>query len=132
MAIQKLLKDAKRNGVSVLAAILLVSGCTSGASNKWRIEMSESAKSDGNIVFRIAPEGEDPIDVDIRVFDHTSENQVAHRIRNELLEQLPPQRFTVEVDDGEDVLLKKRKGENFRLNLVSNTVKSVRINLDRE
>ena len=47
--------------------------------------------------------------------------------------QLPDDRFYIQVDDGEDVLVKKKRGEeNFELNLVSNTFKSVHINLDRE
>ena len=115
--------------------VLSISACSSfsGPSNKWRIEVSESAKSTGNLVFRLATEDQKFVDVDILVFDGTSENQVAHRIKNELQEQLPPGKYAIEVDDGEDVLIKKRRGEpNFRINLVSNTVDSVRINLDRE
>jgi hypothetical protein len=40
--------------------------------------------------------------------------------------------YKVERDDGEDVLVKKRKGPNFELKLVESTVKSVRINVKKE
>ena len=42
-------------------------------------------------------------------------------------------RFKVEVDDGEDVLVKKGPRErNFSVTIVENSVKGVRINLDPE
>jgi hypothetical protein len=121
--------------VSVPLLAVFLTACTafSGPSNKWRIEFSESAKSNGNLVFRLAPEDEEYIDVDIQVFKGTSENQVANRVKNELQEKLPAGKYAVEVDDGEDVLIRTRWGEpDFRINLVSNTVDSVRIGLDRE
>jgi hypothetical protein len=84
-------------------------------------------------VFRLAPEDEEYVDVDIQVFEGTSENQVANRVKNELQEKLPAGKYTVEVDDGEDVLIRTRWGEpDFRINLVSNTVDSVRIEQDHE
>ena len=42
-------------------------------------------------------------------------------------------RFHVERDDGEDVLIKKRRGNSdFGVEIMSNSVKGVRINIDRE
>ena len=118
----------------ISALVILLTSCTSlsNPSNKWRIEFSESAKSDGEIVFRIAPEYQEYFEVNVKVFKGTGENHVAHRVKDAFLEQLPPNQYSVEVDDGEDVLLKEKGAGDFRLNLVSNTVKSVRINLDRE
>jgi hypothetical protein len=47
--------------------------------------------------------------------------------------QLPRDAYHVERDDGEDVLIKKRHGAaNFGLKIVSNSVKHVRINPQRE
>lgn len=117
----------------LLAVFLTACTAFSGPFNKWRIEFSESAKSNGSLVFRLAPEDEEYIDVDIQVFEGTSENQVANRVKNEWQEKLPANKYAVEVDDGENVLIRTRWGEpDFRINLVSNTVDSVRINLDRE
>jgi len=102
-------------------------------SNKWRIQVSEGAKSDGEIVFRFAPEGVDAYEVAVPVAKGTGENAVARRIRDVLREKLDRAAFTVEVDDGEDVLVKRTaSGGNFDLKVVSNSVKAVRINLDRE
>ena len=62
-----------------------------------------------------------------------SENRVARIIRDTLAQKLDPKRFHVEVDDGEDVLVKAKGGQkDFTITLVSNTVKAVRIVLDRE
>ena len=103
------------------------------ASNKYRIQVSEGAKSDGEIVFAFSPEGVAAFEVAVPITKGTSENAVARKIRDVLRAKLDPKMFSVEVDDGEDVLVKKAHGQpNFGLKLVSNSVKAVRINLDRE
>lgn len=102
-------------------------------SNKWRIEVSEGANSTGEIVFRIEPIGGQAIEVRVPVADGTRENNVAKAIRDAMKAELPADGYHVEVDDGEDVLVKKKGGAaDFDLVLVGNSVKSVRINLDRE
>jgi hypothetical protein len=40
--------------------------------------------------------------------------------------------YKVELDDGEDVLVKVRKGPDISIELVESTVKGTRINFDRE
>lgn len=103
------------------------------ASNKWRIQCSEGAKSTGEIVFRFTPDGGTGFDVAVTIPDHTSENHVARIIRDTLRKQLDAAKFQVEIDDGEDVLVKKKGSEpNFDLKVASNSVKAVRIGLDRE
>ena len=101
-------------------------------SNSWRIEVSEGANSDGNIVFRVTPDQGTPTDVTIAIKDGRNENNVASDIKTGLKKGLDKKVYKVEVDDGEDVLIKKRKGPNFELKLVESTVKSVRINVERE
>ena len=102
-------------------------------SNKWRIEVSEGANSNGEIVFRVSPEDREPMEVRVFVEDGTRENKVARTIRDAFEDQLPVDQYHVEVDDGEDVLVNKKRGaSDFGLMLISSTVKSVRINLDRE
>jgi hypothetical protein len=102
-------------------------------SNKWRIEFSEGANSDGAIVFRVTPLGGEAIDVSASIPDGTRENSVASKVRDAFRTQLPEEGFHVEKDDGEDVLVKRRGDTpNFALELVSNSVKSVRIDIERE
>jgi hypothetical protein len=101
-------------------------------SNKWRIEISEGANSDGNIVFRVTPDQGTPTDVTVAIKDGRSENDVAKDIAAGLKTGLDKKVYKVERDDGEDVLVKKRKGPNFELKLVESTVKSVRINVEKE
>lgn len=122
--------------IAMLACALLLLATASASarpSNKWRIEVSEGAKSDGEIVFRLTPQGGEPLEVPVSVAKGTGENAVAQRIRDVMRQTLGPTAYYIEVDDGEDVLVKKKSGQpNFDLVLVRNTVKSVRINIDRE
>lgn len=103
-------------------------------SNKWRIQCSSDADSDGVVTLLLSPKDAEPIEVAIAIKKDTGENAVARAIRKALkADERVAKRYKVEVDDGEDVLVKKRGGEpNFDLKVVSNTVKGVRFNLDRE
>jgi len=72
-------------------------------SDKWRMEVSEGANSDREFVFHVTPKG--------------GATQV----------------ITVKVDDGEDVLVKKDLTEpRFALEVISSTVKSVRLRVQKE
>jgi hypothetical protein len=101
-------------------------------SNKWRVEVSETARSDGNIVFRVTPKDGTPTDVTVAIKDGRGENNIADDIRDAFRATLDKKEFHSETDDGEDVLLKKRKGPNFELKLVESTVKATRINVEKE
>ncbi len=102
-------------------------------SNKWRIEVSEGANSHGELIFYLAPEKGDPIEIRVEIDNGTSENKVARKIHDAFQRALPGDAYNIEVDDGEDVLVKKRKnGENFDLTLVKSSVKSVRIHIEKE
>ena len=128
------MSPARRCLPTFAAALLLLAALPAfAASNKWRIQCSEGAKSDGEIVFRFAPKGGEAFDVAVPINDGTSENNVARTIRDTFRQKLDAKQFHVEVDDGEDVLVKKKSGApDFDLEVVSNTVEAVRINLDRE
>ncbi len=121
-------------GICFIFVVAALSSITlAHASNKWRVHFSESAHSDGIITFEIAPEGDAAFQVSVEIADRTRENQVARIVADALAERLPANRFHVAVDDGEDVLVKKRFGaDNFELRLLSSTVESVRIDLNRE
>ena len=120
--------------VAMVLAVLLASGslCAS-TSNKWRMQFSGKAHSDGTIVVRISPEDGEPITAEIAIANKTGENSVAKTVVKGLKAQLPEDGYKVERDDGEDVLVKKKFGKsNFGLEVISNDVKNVRINLDKE
>jgi len=101
-------------------------------SNKWRIQVSSDADSDGVVAFRIAPTNSSPVDVTVQVPKNAGENHIARLIRDTLRAKLGD-RYKVEVDDGEDVLVKKRTGgADFDLTITQQSVSGVRITLDRE
>lgn len=130
------MNSQKHSLVSRLALSVLLLSCTSLAwaspSNKWRIEVSGGANSDGTITLAVAPVGQEVITVEIPVSDGKGENAVASTLRKVLKEKLG-KGFKVEVDDGEDVLVKQRGSTpDFDLTLVESTVKGVRLNLQHE
>jgi hypothetical protein len=118
------------------AATLLLAATASAAdlslSNKWRIEVSGGARSDGNIAFRVTTKEGVSTDVTAAIRDRTGENAVARAIRDAFKSTLDSKVYHVETDDGEDVLVKKRKGPDFELKFVESTVESVRIHLKKE
>ena len=128
----------QRLGAIVLVALL--AGLTFGTpalasdlSNKFRLQGSGGADSDGVVTIVVTPDGGQPIETVTEVKKGTSENHVAKAIVEALEAQLPQDQFHVERDDGEDVLVKRRLGEHrFRLAVTSITVKGVRINVDKE
>ncbi len=103
-------------------------------SNKWRIQCSSDADSAGVVTLRLSPIDAGQIELTIPIADGTGENNIARTIRDALKrDPRVSDRYKVEVDDGEDVLVKKRGGQpNFDLEVVSNTIKGFRIRLDRE
>ena len=89
--------------------------------------------ADGQIVLHITPKDGTPQVVTVPVSRGTGENAVARTIRDALRAQLGTKAFTVETDDGEDVLVKRRgKTPDFAMKIAENTVKGVRLNLDKE
>ena len=102
-------------------------------SNAWRIEVSEGANSDGEILFRVTPKDGASKDVKVVIDNGTSEDHVARVIKDTFEKQLDTSRYDVEIDDGEDVLVKKDLTEaRFALVLVSSTVQSVRLHVQKE
>jgi hypothetical protein len=125
------------NAVVAAAATLLVSTSSAWAdeapvSNKWRIEVSEGANSDGTLLFRITPAEGAAIDVPVSIKDGRRENGIAQDIRDTLRKTLDAKSFHVETDDGEDVLVKRKKGPQFSVALVESTTTGVRINIEKE
>lgn len=112
--------------------LLLATAVAAADSNKWRLQCSGGAESDGVIGLRLLPRGGEPIDVTVTIAKGTGENAVARALRDALKAQVSD-RYRSEVDDGEDVLVKKRGGQpDFELVVYANTVKGVRIGRERE
>lgn len=113
--------------------LLLSTAALADLSNKWRLEFSGDAESNGEIIFRVTPQGGVPIDAVVTIPDDTGENDVAQAVTLGLQAQLPPEAYHIERDDGEDVLVKKLDGAaDFGLAIVSNTVAGVKIHPDKE
>ena len=101
-------------------------------SNKWRIEVKEGANNDGVARFRVTPQGGTPVEVTVNIKDGRSENGVASDVKNAFKAALDKKAYKVEGDDFEDVLVKKRKGPDFSIELVESTLKGTHFDLERE
>ncbi len=122
-----------RLAAGLLLSALLATAALASPSNKWRLQFSGGAESDGVIILKLTPVGGEPLTVETTIAKGTSENAVAKAVVKACRDQLPEAAFHVERDDWEDVLIKKRHGAaDFDVEIVSNTVKDVRINPDRE
>ena len=119
---------------AVGALACLTAGVNAAESNKWRLEVSGNAESAGTIVLEVRPKGGDAITrVEVPVAQGTAENDVAQAIAAALQAGLNTQAVKVELDDGEDVLLKRADGAaDFDVTVVSSTLKDVRLQLDKE
>src|SRR4249919_2800910 len=125
-------RNRKWAAAVALGALLAMAGAVASPSNKWRIQVSGGAESAGAIVLQIAPVDGPPESVTVEVVDGTSENQVAKTIRDAIRGQLG-QRYKAEVDDGEDVLVKRNMGgPKCDLTLTSTPVQRVRLNFDKQ
>jgi hypothetical protein len=103
-----------------------------GVENKWRLEVSGDAESTGRIVLELAPAVGDPIRATVDVPKGLGENDVARDVRDALQAQAG-KRYSVETDDGEDVLVKKHEGErDFVITIVENSVQGVKLDVDAE
>ena len=101
-------------------------------SNKWRLQVSEGANNAGVMRFRVTPEGGAPVEVPVSLEDGRGEDGCARDIRDAFKKSLDSSFYKVELDDGEDVLVKVRKGPSVSIELVESTVEGTRINFDRE
>lgn len=119
----------------MLAASLMLAMSTAsadGVENKWRVEFSGNAESAGRIVLQVAPAKGEPIRAVAEIANGRAENEVARDV-SAALQAVASDHYDVEVDDGEDVLLKKQDAErDFVVTVVENTVQGVRIDIDAE
>jgi len=115
----------------LLAALAFAEGDHN--SNKWRIELDGTALKTGDIQFRVTPRQGDSVDVVATIRSGRDENNVAKDVRDAFAAKLDPERYSVEVDDGQDVLIKKKEGQpDFALELVESDVRAVNIKIEGE
>lgn len=129
--------DARRLLPVIAAAAVLIAGGPALAedlklSNKWRVEVSEGANTAGTILFRVTPKDGQPVDVTVAIKEGRGENGVAQDIRDAFRATLDKDAYHAETDDGEDVLLKKKKGPDFELKFVESDIKGTRVNVEKE
>jgi len=130
----KAILAGSRRSLPVLALVplLWLGDALAAPSNKWRIEVSGGARSNGVIVLRVVPTGGVADDVQILIPRSADENHVAQLIRDGLYAGLGDG-YRVERDDGEDVLVKRRRPTpDFDLVLVNNNVEGVSMHLQPE
>jgi hypothetical protein len=114
------------------ALSLLAIGAQAEPSNKWRIKLNHTVDNDASIVFRVSPIDGTPIDVETKIPGGTGENKAAKMIRDSFKASLG-EGYHVETDDGEHVLVKRRRGTpDFDLTLVSSNATGLTIKLKRE
>jgi len=117
---------------SVLLMGVLVAFATLAAAepdSKWRLKFDHWAEVDGELVLRIAPLNGTPVDVSTRISKDTTENQAAELVSGALKAQLG-KGYKVEVDDGEDVVIKNSGNTpKFEVSLVSSSVTGLNLKI---
>jgi len=122
--------------IAMIASAMFASAAfaaDAATSNKWRIELDGQPLKSGDIQFRVTPSQGEPVDVTATIHSGRAENNVARDVRDAFAAKLSPERFTVEVDDGEDILIKKKEGQpDFSLELIESDVRNVNIKIEGE
>jgi uncharacterized protein (DUF2141 family) len=129
-------KKASAITVAIASSLMLAAvsfADNSPTSNKWRIEVDGQALNTGEMLFRVTPRQGDPTDVAVNIRSGRAENNVAKDVRDAFAAKLVPGRYSVEVDDGEDILIKKKDGQpDFSLVLVESNVQNVSVKIEGE
>jgi hypothetical protein len=119
----------------ILAIALGLLGSAASAQSleeQWRLEFSGNAEAAGLIVLQVAPAKGEPIRATANIVQGRAENDVARDVIA-ALQAATSAHYNVEVDDGEDVLVKKQDGEfDFVITIVENSVPGVQIEIDAE
>lgn len=122
--------------MALLAAFALFAGCASTGvemSDQWRIHVNGKADSNGKVELEFVGLGKVIAEVAVDVVAGTRENDVARRIRDELQLKLPPGMYTVRLDDGEEVVVRRaRDAEDFQIRLAGNSVTGTRVTVERD
>jgi len=111
----------------LIVGLALAAAVQAAPSNKWRLEIDGHASTAGTIQLSITPEGGTAQELDIPVAKDLHENHVARLVRDALKIALG-KGYHVEIDDGEDVLV-KRRGSHPKLDIViaGNSVQGIKV-----
>ncbi len=102
-------------------------------TDDYRISVNHDADSDGVIVFRVTPKGGAAQDITVTIKNGTGENDVAHAIKKAFDEQLGTKEQSIEMEDGENVIIERSMGtKDISLLLISSTVKGVTVKVHRD
>ena len=115
----------------LLAGVLAAFATLASAEpdSKWRVKFDHWAETDGDLVLRIAPLNGTPIDVSTRISKDTTENKAAELVTGALKAQLG-NGYKVEVDDGEDIVIKKSgKTPKFEVSMLSSSVTGLNVKI---
>jgi hypothetical protein len=102
-------------------------------TDDYRINVNHDADSDGQIVFQVVTKKE-PVtkDITVQIKKGTSENNVAQDIKKAFVEQLGTKGYSIEIEDGENVIVEGSGGKTYSLVLVSSTVKGVKVSVHHD
>lgn len=118
----------------LLALVLVLASASAFAvpSSTWRVQFDGAAESDGELVFSVTPDGGAPEEIVVPIGRADSENQIAHKALV-ALQQAAGADYSVEQDDGEDLIVRHREGVDlFEIEVVRNTVDGVSVEFDPE
>lgn len=117
-----------------LLAFVVAFGALASPSNKWRVQLGGSAKVDGEVELSFTPKGGTASSVVVAIPKGTHENGAARLVRDAVKAKFGKDVYKVETDDGEDVLVKKKRSStpDFEVIIVRNTAEGLRVSLDRE
>lgn len=122
----------RKHILGLALALAAFAAGAAGTENKWRLEFSGNAESAGQIVLELSPAVGEPIRATADIPQGLGENDVAKSVRS-ALQAAASAHYNIEVDDGEDVLVKKHHGErDFIVTIVQNSVQGVKIDVDPE
>jgi|GEM_PF-498118 len=116
----------------VLLGSLLALPALAKPSNKWRLELNHKAQVAGEIELSFVTGDAAPVNVVVTIPAKTRENNAAHLVMDAIRAKFGKSLYKTEIDDGEDVLVKKKSGPDFEIVLVRNTAEGLKITLDRE
>jgi hypothetical protein len=102
-------------------------------TDDYRISVNHDAESDGVIVFQVTPKGGTAQDITVTIKKGTGENDVARAIKKAFEEQLGSKGQSIEMEDGENVIIERSMGsKDISLLLISSTVKGVSVKVHRD
>ena len=123
---------SRLRAVALVCAFRLAVPVAAADSNKWRLQFSGDANTDGEIELVLTPKDGQPESVVVTVPKGTGENGAARLLVGAIRAKFGDSRFHSEVDDGEDVLIKAKRGTpSFDVTIQRNTT-GLRIRPDKE